>query len=97
MPITFTDSDYNTVTVASQELPIAMVPGFQYVLRSNVALYYKVGPTGTTTAAAADNSHYLAAGMPAYVAARGTSTRVAVIRETADGICTLSRMEPSQP
>jgi hypothetical protein len=94
MPMTYTTSDYNTVTSTSQELPIAMVAGNQYVLRADVDIYFKVGLTTATTASAADDSHYLAAGMPAYLAAQGLRKYVAVIRKTTDGVCTLSKLEP---
>ncbi len=94
MTMTFTLSDYNAVTNTSQELPIPMIPGFQYVLRADTDLYFKVGLTTATTASAADNSHFLPAFMPAYLAAQGLSKYVCVIRKSADGICTLSRLEP---
>lgn len=95
MPITLSTSDYNTVTGTSQELPIAMQPGVQYVFRSDTACYIKIGATTATTASAADNSHFCPADVPIYVAAISTTEKyLAVIRKTADGICTLSRMDP---
>jgi hypothetical protein len=97
MPITTVTSDYNTVTSASQKLT-AMTPGFQYILRGDVDLYYKVGPNASVTAAAADNSHFLPAGCTAFVAYRidggVTNDTVAVIRSSVDGACTLSKVEP---
>jgi hypothetical protein len=97
MAITTITSDYNTVTGSSQKLT-AMTPGFQYILRGDTDLYYKVGPNASVTAAAADNSHFLAAGDSALVCYRvdggATNDTVAVIRKTVDGVCTLSKVEP---
>lgn len=93
MPITTVSSDYNTVTAASQKLAV-MIGGYQYKLVGSVGLYYAVGPNASVTASAADNNHYLPPGMVAYVAKKDTNDTVAVIRETTDGVCTLSRIEP---
>jgi hypothetical protein len=93
MPMTFVSSEYNTVTGTSQEIALTMVSGNQYVLRSDVDLYFTIGVASSTTASAADNSHFLAAGMPAYVCKRGTAVRVAVIAKSATGVCTLSLVE----
>lgn len=97
MAITTITSDYNTVTSSSQKLT-AMTPGFQYILRADVNLYYKVGPNASVTASAADNSHFLPAGCTALVAYRVdggvTNDTVAVIRQAVDGVCTLSKLEP---
>src|SRR5687767_169780 len=97
MSLTTITSDYNTVTNASQKLT-AMTPGFQYILRSDTDLYYKVGPNASVTATAGDNSHFLPAGATAYVAYRidggATNDTVAVLRKAVDGVCTLSKLEP---
>jgi len=93
MPLTLTTSDYSTVTNTSQKFT-AMVAGNQYVLRSSVNCYFKVGPSASVTASAADGSHFLAAGMPAYVAKKGADDTVAIIRDSSDGAATLSLMEP---
>lgn len=92
MPITTITSDYSTVTNTSQKLT-AMKAGNQYRLSGTVGLYYKIGPNASVEASAADNSHYLAAGMVAFVALKDTNDTVAVIRETIDGACTLSLIE----
>lgn len=94
MPITQTSSDYNTVTGSSQEIPFTLVPGNQYVLRADVDLYYAVGAASSVTASAADNNHFLKAGFPAFIAAKGTAVRVAVIAKSTTGVCTLSLLEP---
>jgi hypothetical protein len=95
MSMTFGTSDQNTVTSTSQEIPTAMTPGVQYLLRSSVDAYFAIGLTTATTASAANNSHYIAAGMPAYVSAISTLAKyVAIIRVgSTDGVCTLSRLE----
>lgn len=93
MPLTVTSSDYSTVTSASQKFT-TMRASVQYVLRSDVNCFYKVGPSASVTAAAADDSHFLAAGMPAYVSKKETSDTVAIIRQAVDGVATLSLIEP---
>ena len=91
-PISTTTSDYNTVTSSSQKL-VAMIPGAQYILRSDIALWYVVGPATSVVASAADGCHYLPAGATALLAVDGADDTVAVLRVgSSDGVCTLSRL-----
>lgn len=84
-------SDYNTVTVASQQLAV-MVGGRTYRLVSSIDTWVAVGTN--PTAAAADNSLYLAAGQALLVRAAANDDKVAVLRVgAADGVCTLSLLD----
>jgi len=96
MPLTLTTSSHSTVTDTSQTFGAPMVAGNQYLLRSSVNCWFRVGPSDTVEADEADGSHYLIANMPVYLAARGTDDTVAIIRDSGggDGVATLSLVEP---
>lgn len=85
---TLATSDYNTVTVASQQLA-AMTPGHFYRLVSTTNAWIVFG-ANPTAAPSADNSHYLPANSVLDIQCEGAAIKVAIIRDTADGGCTLS-------
>jgi hypothetical protein len=92
MPLSTPASDYSTVTSTSQRM-VAMTPGVQYILRSDIAIWYSIGTQTAAVASAADGSHYLPAGTTALVGAEGPLDTVAVQRVgSADGVCTLSKL-----
>jgi len=83
--------DFNTVTAASQQLA-AMKASNLYRLSSDTDCYFAVG--SNPTAAAADGSHFLGAGREAFILCTTDDDKVAVIRKAADGVCTLSIVQP---
>jgi hypothetical protein len=90
IPPTLGASDYSTVTSSSQQFSLPLVKGVQYVLQAETDLFWRAD-SSNPTAAAADNSHFLARGAVAYIA--GSGFKVAVIRKDADGIATLSVLQ----
>jgi hypothetical protein len=86
---TLTTSDFNTVTVASQQLA-AMIPGGFYRLVSTTNAWIKFG-SNPTAAPSTDNNHYLPANVPVDILCEAGATIVAIIRDTADGGCTLTQ------
>jgi uncharacterized protein (DUF2345 family) len=81
-------SDYSTVTAASQQLA-SMAVGQIYRLVSSIDTWVAVG--SNPTAAAADGSHFLAAGREMYISCIADADKVAVLRVgSSDGVCTLS-------
>lgn len=81
-------SDFNTVTVASQQLA-AMTPGGFYRLVSTTNAWIKFG-TNPTAVPSTDNNHYLPANVPVDIQCEAGATVVAIIRDSADGGCTLT-------
>lgn len=85
-------SDYDTVTNTSKQLA-PMKQSQLYRLVSSIDTWVAVG--SNPTAAAADNSHYLAAGRELFILPVADAELVAVLRVgAADGVCTLSVVEP---
>ena len=81
-------SDYTTVTVASQQFA-NMVAGMSYRIVSSVDAWVAIG--SNPTAAAADNSHYLAAGRELIVRALAADDNVAILRVgSSDGVATMT-------
>lgn len=92
IPVSLTGSDVRTVVTASALFDTVMASGQQYLLTSTTNCWFTIGTSGAT-AAASDGSHYLAAGQYRLVAAQGSNTRVAIIRDTADGNASLSLIQ----
>lgn len=94
------ESDFNTVTVAAQQLAMAMVKGRQYRFAANVDTWVRVTQAGGAVAAAADGSHLVMAGQQVLLGQLGPESgnvavrdRVSVLRVGgADGVCTLSEI-----
>jgi len=89
IPISLTTSDYKPVTSTSTQFDTTMVSGVQYVVTSSVACWIRIG-SNPTAAADTDQNHYVPANTMVPVAANGTATKVAIIRDSADGDATLS-------
>lgn len=93
-------SDVHTAAIGASEIPLAMVPGRQYELRTTPAagLWFRIVKAGGTGAAVAtDGSHYLAPSQSVRVAAISDRDRVSVIREAAvDAIVCLSEIAETQ-
>lgn len=81
-------SDASTVVVGSQQLA-AMVAGQKYRLVSTTNAWIKFG-ANPTAAVATDDNHYLPANSPIEILCQGAAVKVAIIRDTADGTCSLS-------
>lgn len=84
-----TVSDHSTVTAASAQFA-TMVLGATYRLVSSTDAYIAFG--ANPTASAADNNHLVVAGFPVEIRATGADLKVAIIRVTADGVATLTRI-----
>lgn len=78
----------STVTASSQQITLAnstTQPAVRYLLTSSTNCWIKLGTNPTAEAGASGNT-YLPAGVPVVVLAQdGVSTKLAVIRATADG------------
>jgi hypothetical protein len=92
LPLTFSSSDYKAVTSSSTQFDTTMIAGVQYVLRSSVDCWIRTG-SNPTAAADTDENHFVKAGFPVLLAKKETATKVAIIRDSADGDATLSALE----
>lgn len=80
-----------TVTSSSAQFTLTMVGGVQYVLRGTVDLWYALG-SNPTAAANTTGSSFLAKGQTAIVSKLGTATKIAVIRDSADGYASVDEL-----
>lgn len=94
MPYSETNVEVRAVGIASAQFTHSMVSGRQYVLRTTTNMWYALG-SNPTAAANTTGSNYLAAGDKVLISASGTSVKIAVIRNTADGNATLNFLDPS--
>lgn len=83
----------STVVVGATELPFDMKRGKQYRFTSTVNCYARLTSAGGAAASANNGSTLCVAGQVLLFTAVGTAlTRVSVIRESADGACTLTEI-----
>lgn len=80
-----------SVTNASAQFSLTMVGGVQYVLRATTDLWYALG-SNPTAAANTTGSSFLAKGQTALVAVKDTATKIAVIRDSADGYASIDEL-----
>lgn len=78
---------FSTVTNASQALSTTLVAGKVYQFASNTNCFIKQG-TGAQTAAAAADNVFVPANTP-FLIHGSNGDNISVIRDTADGKCTL--------
>lgn len=92
MPIVDTSDSpgFLAVALASAQFTKTMIEGHQYVLMSTTAAWAAFGANPTASKAA--GSVYLPPNVPIVIMCRGTATKVAVIRDAADGSASLMRL-----
>ena len=92
--ITVADSQYVAVGSSSAKFADAMDVGFLYRFTSNVDCWVVRGATGGSAAADDNGATLVIAGQVAYLStdAQATTGFVHVIRDTADGKATLTRI-----
>lgn len=90
IPLAFKTSAVSTVTASSQQFATTMASGVQYVLRSSTNCWWRADSSNPTAAATTAQNHFLAAGQSALIS--GAGNKVAIIRDAADGVASLSEL-----
>lgn len=90
MPLSTPSSNSKSITSASVTFDTVMVPGVQYLLRTDTALWYRISSNSTAAQANTNDNHYVPAGGSAFVAASGAANRITAIRAAVDGSASLS-------